>query len=168
MHRIRANAPAAALAVLVLVALAACSASASSGSSTGPTDGAGTGPLSTAPQLTIAPSLPTQTDTSWGRIWDAVPDSFPSPTGAEPATDPGQGPASGHLVVTAAANDVADGYVVGLHGAGWTVNKDGPLEDGSIVVNATKAGGCKAQVSVKSIGDASLAAILYGASCPFA
>ena len=40
-------------------------------------------------QAVIAPSLPSQTDTAWGRIWDDVPDSFPVAAGAEPATDTG-------------------------------------------------------------------------------
>jgi hypothetical protein len=155
----------AALGAAAVIALAACS-SGGSGSSSGSTNATVTGPAPTTPP-TIAPSLPTQTDTSWGRIWDDVPDSFPSPTGAEPATDTGQGPASAQLVVTAAAKDVADGYVSALHAAGWTVNTDGPLEDGSFVVNATNAGGCKAQITVHSISDASLVAVLYGASCPF-
>ena len=66
-----------------------------------------------------------------------------------------------------AAAGIADGYLTELRGSGWQATQDGPLEDGSIVVNATGTGGCKAQVSVKSIGDASLVAILYGASCPF-
>jgi hypothetical protein len=155
----------AALGAAAVIALAACSSGApgASGGSSGATV---TGAAPTTPP-TIAPSLPTQTDTSWGRIWDDVPDSFPSPTGSEPATDTGQGPASAQLVVTAGAGDVADGYVTALHSAGWTVNKDGPLEDGSVVVNATNAGGCKAQVTVHSLGDASLVAVLYGASCPF-
>jgi hypothetical protein len=160
------NSHLAALASAAVIALAACSSGAP-GSSGKSTDAIVTGaPPTTLP--TIAPSLPTQTNTSWGRIWDDVPDSFPEPTGAEPATDTGQGPASAQLVVTAAASDVADGYVTALHAAGWTVNKDGPLEDGSVVVNATNAGGCKAQVTVHSIADASLIAVLYGASCPFA
>jgi hypothetical protein len=159
----------AALGAAAVIALAACSSGApgSSGAAGGSTDATVTGAAPTPPP-TIAPSLPTQTDTSWGRIWDAVPASFPSPTGAEPATDPGSGPSSAQLVVTAAASDVADSYVSALHTAGWTVNKDGPLEDGSFVVNATNAGGCKAQVTVHSIGDASLVAVLYGATCPFA
>jgi hypothetical protein len=153
----------AALAAVAVLALAACS----SGPAGSPTDALVTGAAPSIPTGTLAPSLPTQTDTSWGRIWDGVPDSFPFPTGAEPATDAGTGPLSGQLVVTAPASDVADSYVSGLHATGWTVNKDGPLEDGSVVVNATSAGGCKAQVTVRSIGDASLVAILFGASCPF-
>jgi hypothetical protein len=155
----------AALAAAAVIALAACS-SGTPGSSAGSTDALVSGAAPTTPP-TIAPSLPTQTNTSWGRIWDDVPDSFPEPTGSEPATDTGQGPASAQLVVTAAAGDVADGYVSALHAAGWTVNRDGPLEDGSIVVNATNAGDCKAQITVHSISDASLVAVLYGASCPF-
>jgi hypothetical protein len=139
-----------------------------------------TGPGSTAirsPQApgassaTVAPvphgSLPSQTDTAWGRIWDAVADTFPVPFGAEPATDTGEGPSSGQLVVTDNAGDVADGYVTQLGAAGWTVGKDGPLEDGSIVVSATKGAACKAQVTVRSAADGALISVLYGAACPF-
>ncbi|HYK94431.1 MAG TPA: hypothetical protein VE011_00995 [Candidatus Dormibacteraeota bacterium] len=154
----------AALTAAVVIALAACSSGGpgSSGGANATVIGA-----APTPPPTIAPSLPTQTDTSWGRIWDDVPDSFPDPTGSEPATDTGQGPASAQLVVTAAASDVADGYVTALHSAGWTVTRDGPLADGSIVVNATNAGDCKARITVHSIGDASTVVVLYGATCPF-
>jgi hypothetical protein len=157
----------AAFAAFAVLALAACS----QGSSTGPSGAAsaGTGPASTAaiPDITIAPSLPSQTTTAWGKIWDDVPDSFFMPTGAQPATDTGAGPVSGQLVVAGDAAGIADGYVTRLRDSGWTVSKDGPLEDTSIVVSGTKDGGCKVQVTVKSIGDASTVAILFGASCPF-
>ncbi|HEY2916184.1 MAG TPA: hypothetical protein VGI98_03115 [Candidatus Limnocylindrales bacterium] len=156
----------AALTAAAVIALAACSSGAPGGASGEPSEADVTGAAFTPPP-TIAPSLPTQTTTAWGRIWDAVPDSFPVPSGAEPATDPGTGPSSGQLVVTSSAANVADAYVTALHDAGWTVTRDGPLEDGSIVVNATNAGSCKAQVTVHSIGDASLVAVLYGADCPF-
>jgi hypothetical protein len=160
----------AALFVAAAFALSACTGSSSPGSSGG---GSGAAALSsdttgTSPLPTVLASLPNQSDTAWGRIWDDVPDSFPEPTGAEPATDTGQGPVSERLVITGAATDVTDDYVTALHGGGWTTNKDGPLEDGSFTVEASSAGGCKAKVTITSIGDASLVAILYGASCPFA
>ena len=154
-------------AAVAVLALAACSQGASSGASGNASASPGAGTSAGIPDITIAPSLPSQTSTAWGKIWDAVPDSFLMPTGAQPATDTGEGPASGRLVVAGATAGIADGYVTRLRDGGWTVNKDGPLEDGSIVVSATKEGGCKVQVTVKSIGDASLVAILYGASCPF-
>lgn len=157
----------AALVAVVVVALAACSQGASGGPSGAASASAGAGSSAGIPNITIAPSLPSQTDTAWGRIWDAVPDSFLMPTGAQPAADTGEGPASGRLVVAGDVAGIADGYVTRLGDGGWTVNKDGPLEDTSIVVSATKDGGCKAQVTVKSIGDASTVTILYGANCPF-
>ena len=154
------------LATVAVLALAACSSGAAPGASTAATGAGGSGATPTG-LPTIAPSLPPQTDTAWGRIWDGLPDSFPVPAGVEPATDQGTGPSSAQLVVAGAVGDVADSFVAALHGSGWTTNKDGPLEDGSVVVNATNAGGCKTQVTVHSIGDASLVAVLYGASCPF-
>ena len=156
----------AALFVAATVALAACSAP---GSPTASGTGAAASEYVTAPTdlPTFAASLPTQTSTSWGRIWDAVPDSFPEPQGAVPASDTGQGAASERLVITAAAKDVADDYDTALNGSGWTVNRDGPLEDGSFTIQATNTGGCKAKVTIASIGDASLVTVLYGTSCPY-
>lgn len=164
MTRFRSTA---ALAFVAAVALAACSAGTTAGPSGIATAGASTSTTPVTPRATTAASLPTKTDTAWGRIWDGVPDSFPMPTGAVPATDTGQGPSSGQLVVAGAPSDIADGYVSGLRSGGWTVNRDGPLEDGSYVVKAQNGEGCEAQVSVLSIGDASLVTILYGAGCPF-
>jgi hypothetical protein len=155
------------LAAFAVLVLAACSQGASSGSPGAASASPGAVGTAAIPDITIAPSLPSQTTTAWGKIWDAVPDSFLMPTGAQPATDTGEGPASSQLVVAGDAAGIADGYISRLGDSGWTVSKDGPLEDGSIVVSATKDAGCKVQVTIKSIGDASLVAILYGASCPF-
>lgn len=164
MTRFRSSA---ATAFVVVFALAACSSAGTAGPSGIGSAGPGTSATPAVPRPTTAPSLPTKTDTAWGRIWDGVPDSFPLPTGAVPATDTGQGPSSGQLVVAGAPADIADGYVSGLRSGGWKVNQDGPLEDGSYVVKAQNGEACEAQVSVLSIGDASLVTILYGAGCPF-
>jgi hypothetical protein len=159
--------PIAATAIFAIVALAACSSAATTGPSGAASVGSGATTAPTTPRATIAPSVPPQTDTAWGRIWDGVPDSFPMPSGAMPATDTGEGASSGQLVVAGDAGGVSNGYVSDLRASGWTVSRDGPLEDGSIVVNGLNGEGCQAQVSVKSIGDASLVTILYGSGCPF-
>lgn len=164
MSRFRSSA---AIALVAVFALAACSAGTTAGPSGLGSAGPGTSTTPPVPRITTAPSLPTKTDTAWGRIWDAVPDSFPMPNGAVPATDTGQGPSSGQLVVAGDTGGIADSYVSGLRSSGWTVNRDGPLEDGSYVVKAQNGEACDAQVSVLSIGDASLVTILYGAGCPF-
>jgi hypothetical protein len=161
---------AAGLAVAAALALAACQApggtslptSTSALSSAGATSGA-----TAAPSPGSGSGGTTQSDTEWGRIWDALPPSFPSPNGAIPATDTGEGATSAQLSVPRSVGDVAGFFVAELGATGWTVNRDGPLEDGSIDVTATKGDACQLAISVLPVGDGSLVKVLYGAGCPF-
>lgn len=114
------------------------------------------------------PSLPSQTDTEWGRIWDAVPSSFPVVTGAVPATDAGDGATSALLALVAPdAMVIAAFYRDALEAMGMVVSTDGPLEDGSVTVSGTDGYGCAVQVAVKPAGSTNLISVLYGAGCPF-
>src|SRR4051812_25864339 len=100
------------LAILVAVSIAAegCATSTSTPSPTQSAAAAAT--PSVAPTATELESEPidetpgpgssgiTQTDTEWGRIWDALPRSFPVYPGAEETTDIGA-PATEQFVVPA-------------------------------------------------------------------
>ena len=115
-----------------------------------------------------APSLPSQTVTAWGRIWDAVPSTFPVIQGAVPATDTGEGAASALLALQAPdAMVIAGFYRDALQAMGMTVSMDGPLEDGSVTVSGADGNNCAVQVSVKPAGSTNLISVLYGAGCPF-
>ena len=108
-----------------------------------------------------------QTDTAWGRIWDALPPAFPAYPGAQPAQT-GAGPASATLQLPAQVDVAADWTREALEAAGWTIAAaNGPLEDGSFVIDATAAGTCKAQVSIAPMGGVTIATVLVGAGCPF-
>lgn len=154
------------LALVAALALAACQPvpSGSPGTSTGTS----TTPAATSAS-TSATGLPSQTDTAWGRIWDALPISFPTPPGALPATDTGDGAKSALLSVPALAPAaIAALYRDGLQSAGYRADIDGPLEDGSFEVRASDAATCVMLVSIVPAGSMNLVTVLYGAGCPFA
>jgi hypothetical protein len=44
---------------------------------------------------------------------------------------------------------------------------NGPLEDGSIVIDATGESECRVQARIAPLGDATIATIFVGAGCPF-
>ncbi len=170
MHRVRA------LAVLVLTALAALAAC-----SPGPTGTAAGTAVSAPPTATDTATVPSteapvatppgQTDTAWGRIWNGVPPSFPAIPGARPA-EPGAEPVSAAFDLPADAGDAGDvarTYLDALGAAGWSATVDGPLEDGSFVVDGARAGTlCQARVQATPLGGIVRLTVLYGASCPFA
>jgi len=120
------------------------------------------------PTPTPTPAPPSQTNTDWGRIWDAVPASFPRRPGSEP-TETAEGPASAVLSVPAGIAEAANWYVTALRQAGYQVaGASGPLEDGSYVVDATgRPTACHVQVTVAKVGTLTVATIMYGTSCPF-
>jgi hypothetical protein len=117
---------------------------------------------------TPGPSLPSQTDTAWGRVWDALPPWFPIPAGAV-ATETGSGPATAELQLPAgsgAAVDIAGRFRDEFQRAGFPeLDLEGPLEDGSVIVSVR--GACQIEVRVIPLGDVLVARVLYGAACPF-
>ena len=173
---------------LVLLILAACTAvpaasappSAIPTATPAPSVAAATAspiPTASAAPATAAPSTPpsaaasaptaTQTDTAWGRIWDALPPSFPTYPGAQSAAT-GAGPASATLQLPAQADVAADWTREALEAAGFSIAaSNGPLEDGSFVIDATGPGTCMAQVSIAPMGGVTIATIFVGAGCPF-
>ena len=126
-------------------------------------------PVLTDPGATPGPTLPGHTDTAWGRIWDALPITFPTWPGARP-TETGEGPASAILDAGAAEPAaVASFYESALGAAGFsTVSMSGPREDGSREIEATAGeAGCHARITVTPLGGTTIITILFGADCPF-
>ncbi|MFL5680185.1 MAG: hypothetical protein ACJ77B_06250 [Chloroflexota bacterium] len=108
-----------------------------------------------------------QTDTEWGRIWDAIPRSFPVYPGAAPTTDIGS-PASAQLVIPADVATATSWTTSALKAAGFTTDVSGPLEDGSMTLDSTRPGtACKAQTRIAKQGGTTVMTVLYGADCPF-
>jgi hypothetical protein len=159
------------LAALLLCALVpvACSGPAASDDAGFPTPRPTTTSTPAAPSVAPTSELPSQSETGWGLIWDAVPDSFPVPAGAEPA-DPSEGPVSAAwtVPVTAAnAPELAGFYQSALDEIGLGTGIDGPLEDGSYTVWSSNGGGCDTLTTILPRGDESLVTVLYGAGCRF-
>jgi len=124
------------------------------------------GPVSPVVGPTIGP--PTTTDvTRFGAIYDALPPSFTKLPGQEPATT-GAGPTSGSFAANTDPASAAQLVEAGLAAAGWKVDAGSPLEDGSVVVEATgPTQGCKAEVRFTPASGTVIMSVLYGASCPF-
>jgi hypothetical protein len=166
----------AAIALPALLALAACSPSPTEAPSNPATGPASPVPASTSPvgsgEATAAATVgapPSQTDTIWGRIWDGLPATFPLPPGAQPAEDPVE-PVSAAFDVSAEGGgpaDIARFYADVLAAAGYSASIDGPLEDGSFIVEARQAPACQVQTRSGTLGGLTRLTILYGAGCPF-
>ena len=137
------------------------------------------GASTSAPELTPVPggstgaspapvSPPTQTDTEWGRIWDALPPGFPLPPDAV-LTETREGPASASLAVGAAGQPTASFMESALIGAGFSIEStEGPMEDGSTTINAVGPDpACQVQVRVRPLSGVTNVVVLYGAGCPF-
>ncbi len=120
------------------------------------------------PSPSAAATPPTTTATAWGRIWDDLPATFAPYPGAMPA-DGGEGPASAILALPAKSAAVVAWYRTALKTAGYRVTAvDGPLEDGSTVIDAVGADpGCRVQATIVPRGTRSSVTILFAAACPF-
>lgn len=151
------------------------------GCSGGP--GGWSAPSPGTPSSSSAPSTPTastptateataaaagQTETDWGRIWDAVPAGFPLFPGATPADDATGEPASARSAV--AGGDplaIAEWMQDALETATFSTEAlNGPGEDGGYVIDSTGEGGCRIQTSIVPLGDTTFVSVLYGADCP--
>lgn len=174
--RTRLATPAACLAIALSTALLlGCSATGTPAPSATPPPSPGL--PSATPDLTLIPTdpgttpaatQPGQTDTEWGRIWDALPEGFPAYPGSHP-TETGEGPMSALLDAgSAAPAAVANFYATALEAAGYTTTAlSGPREDGSWELESGAGGGCLARVTATPLGSATIVAILFGAGCPF-
>lgn len=161
----RPLAPVALIAAAVLL-VAGCGSGASS-----PATSAGAGAsASSLPPATSAPgaSLPSQTDTEWGRIWDELPDGFPVPPGSTP-TEPDV-VASGAFDLSVGVEEAATFMQQSLELANFsTFTLSGPAEDGSIVIESVGPGGtdCRVETTIKPLGALTRMSVRYGAACAF-
>jgi hypothetical protein len=162
--------------VVLALVVAGCTGAVTSGSSTtASTTASPPASIPAAPSLAAidsspgaTPSLPTTTQTAWGRIWDELPSTFPTYPGAEPAAA-GDGPASAVLDIPARVATIAAWYRSALPRAGYDIDAvAGPLEDGSTVIDAVgDEPTCRVRASIVPYGSRSTATILFAAACPF-
>jgi len=92
--------------------------------------------------------------------------SFPTLAGQEPA-DTGAGATSGSFAVNMSAEAASRDLAAKLTNLGWTADVATPLEDGTVVLEATgPTPGCKAEVRFTPSTGTIIMSVLYGASCP--
>lgn len=122
---------------------------------------------SATPALQPSIPLPSTTETEFGRIWDALPPSFPKLPGQQPA-ETGAGPTSGSFAVNMPADAAAETLARALAQMGWTIDVGSPLEDGTVVLDAGGVReGCAAEVRFTPLSGTVVMSVLYGAECPF-
>ena len=159
--------------LLVAVAVAGCGSTVKPSAS----PSASARPSAAEPSLTPVPggnptpeaTLPTTTETDFGPVWDALPATwprFPGQSQSEVGTD-----ASDRLIVHGRPIELAGQLDAALTKLGWTVDVGSPLEDGSVVLDASGAPvGCKAEARFAPNppdGDPVIIDVYYGAKCPF-
>ena len=158
--------------VIALLAVMVVACGPSSGASSPATASApATRPTTEAPSPSTSPTnapAAGQTDTEWGRIWDAVPDGFPVFPGAVPADDAGGEPVSARFAVESGDPEaIAVWLQDALEQATFsTLGLNGPGEDGGFVIDSTGAGECRIQTSITPLGGETFVSIRYGAGCP--
>jgi hypothetical protein len=109
----------------------------------------------------------TQTDTEWGRIWDALPAGFPRYPGATPADDAAATPASARYEVSGSDPETIAAWLqAGMETARFSTDVSGPLEDGTVTLDSVGAAGCRIQTTVAPLGGMSFVTVLYGSNCP--
>ena len=111
----------------------------------------------------------TQTDTDWGRIWNALPASFPVYPGAVETEEAGGGePVSATFSSAAAPDELATWMQSRLELATYSTEAlSGPLEDGSFVLDSVGDEDCRIQTTVTPVGALTIITVRYGADCPF-
>ena len=125
-------------------------------------------PETDKPTGTEEPAI-TQTDTMWGRIWDALPASFPVYPGAVETEEAGAGgPVSATFSTAAAPEELATWMQSQLELATYSTEAlSGPLEDGSFVLDSVGDATCRIETTVAPAGDLTIITVRYGADCPF-
>jgi hypothetical protein len=115
-----------------------------------------------------APAVISQTDTDWGRIWDGLPQAFPIYPGATPADDAATELVSATFVLSGPdARTVATWMQTELERATFATEAlNGPLEDGSFILDSTGGGDCRIQVAIAPTGGLTRISVRYGAACP--
>ena len=125
-------------------------------------------PETDKPTATEEPAV-TQTDTEWGRIWDALPAGFPVYPDAVETEEAGAGePVSATFSSPAAADEIASWLQSRLELATFsTVAFSGPFEDGSLVLDLVGDEDCRIETTVGPAGGLTIITVRYGADCPF-
>jgi hypothetical protein len=126
-----------------------------------------TNQLSDASLTSGASSTVSQTDTAWGRIWDALPPGFPRYPGAAPADDAAATPSSGRYAVAGGdPEEIAAWLQAAMQSALFTTDVSGPLEDGTFTLDSVGVAGCRIQTTVAPLGGMTIVTVLYAAGCP--
>jgi hypothetical protein len=122
---------------------------------------------SDAGSTSAASSTVSQTDTAWGRIWDALPPGFPRYPGAAPADDASAAPSSGRYAVAGGdPEEIAAWLQAAMETATFSTDVSGPLEDGSFALDSVGDSGCRIQTTIAPLGGMTFVTVLYGADCP--
>jgi hypothetical protein len=137
------------------------------GTSAGVPSASATDRPSDASPTSVASSAVSQTDTAWGRIWDALPPGFPRYPGATPAEDAVATPSSARYAVAGGDPDEIAGWLqAAMEGALFSTDVSGPLEDGTLTLDSVGVAGCRIQTTVAPLGGLTFVTVLYAADCP--
>jgi hypothetical protein len=171
------------VATLVVLVVAACGSTAAPSGSPPAASAASASPAPATAAASATPFVPTpvpgsvgpaspvptvsQTETDWGRIWDAIPAGFPRYPGSVP-TETGSGPASAEFAVPTDPKTAATELQSALEAATYSTQaQSGPLEDGSIVIDSIgEDPACRVETRLSPLGGTTLMTVLYGACCP--
>jgi hypothetical protein len=159
--------------VILAFALAAAACGPTTGTATPsqPTTSAAQTPLiSVAPVEPGTSDAPAagQTDTEWGRIWDALPAGFPTYPGSTIADDASADPVSArYAIIGGDPAEIASWLQTALETATYsTEGLSGPFEDGSFVLDSVGEAGCRIETTIAPLGRLTFVSINYGAVCP--
>ena len=113
-----------------------------------------------------APTPVSTTQTAWGAIVDAVPDSFPVYPGAQIADPPAE-PVSAAYLSSDGVDAIAAWYRTTLESLGFsTMSLSSVLEDGSRVLDIQgDLPECRIQETFRPEGGSTMITVLYGAGC---
>ena len=149
--------------IALTLAVAGCAPNATSSASALPTEAPPSSPEGSQPGAAAG-----QTDSEWGRIWDAVPAGFPRFPGSSIADATGPEPVSARYAVPDGdAQAITTWMQDALETATFsTEGMNGPFEDGGYVIDSVGEGECRMQTRIAPEGGTTFIEILYGAGCP--
>ncbi len=147
----------------IALALAACGGAGSSSTPTAVVE-----PTATPTDVATDSAEPNQTDTEWGRIWDALPADFPRYPGGTIAQDVAPEPVSAaYALAEGDPIQIAEWMQTSLEMATYsTEGLSGPFEDGGYVLDSVGDGDCRIQTKVTPMGTLIIVTVRYGAACP--
>jgi hypothetical protein len=148
--------------ITLALAVAGCGPNATPPPSSAPTEA----PASAAPSGSSEDAG--QSDSEWGRIWDALPATFPRFPGSSIADATGPEPVSARFAVPDGdAHAIATWMQDALETATFSTEAmNGPFEDGGYVIDSVGEGECRMQTRIAPEGGTTFIEILYGAGCP--